>query len=274
MIRRKGQLYWDDGEVTLTDDMFTPMLDEEKNGRRYYNAVAHFSALRSSIEPSVLKDFQWIKMEYTVPYFVDLAFRCRSRVFGVMFATVGKDGVLEGQTGWDERYSLCQKNDITPCILPFDRDDNVVRLLDDKFNLVNGIRYRTEGIIEAVVPEVVSTDDFRECSDWELENMAVMAIVENLHDKEKIDQILYQTYPGVYPNIYWIDKENAFHWMLIKTVKEREEKPAEPEEILTAISANNGFGHYALCELSNPYAPNVYPRGQAVDLKFEITDLQ
>lgn len=273
MIRRKGQLYWEDEEVKLTDDMFAPMLDEDKNGRRYYNAAAHFSALRSLIAPSVLKDFQWIKMEYTVPYFVDLAFRCRNRVFGVMFGSVGKDGVLEGQTGWDERYSLCKKNDITACILPFDPDDNVVSLVNEKFNLVNGERYRTEGIIEAVVPENVSTDDFRQCSGWELENLAVMAIVENLHDKEKIDQILYQTYPGVYPNIYWIDKENAFHWMLIKTVKEREEKPEIPEKFLSAISANNGFGHYALCELSNPYAPNVYPRGQAFDLKFEITDL-
>ena len=273
MITRKGQLYWDDEEVTLTEKMFAPMLDEEKNGKRYYNAIAHFSALRSQIDPEILKDFQWIKMEYTVPYFVDLAFRCRNRVFGVMFASVGKDGILEGQSGWDERYALSEKNDIIPCILPFSSDDNVLKLVDDKFNLVNAKRYREEGITEAVVPEKVSGEDFRECSDWELENMAVMAIVENLHDKEGIDQILYQTYPGVYPNIYWIDKDNAFNWMLIKFVKERELKPEKPEEMLKKIALNNGYGHYGLCEISNPYAPNVYPRGQAFDLRFEIIDL-
>ena len=273
MITRKGQLYWDDEEVTLTHGMFAPMLDEEKNGKRYYNAVAHFSALRSLIAPDVLKDFQWIKMEYTVPYFVDLAFRCRNRVFGVMFASVGRDGILDCQSGWDERYSLCEKNDITPCLLPFDKDDNVLPLVSDKFNLVNAKRYREEGIIEAVAPELVASGDFRECSGWELENMAVMAIVENLHDKEKIDQILYQTYPGVYPNIYWIDKNNAFNWMLIKFVKERDLKPEMPQAMLEKIEGNNGYGHYGLCEISNPYAPNVYPRGQAFDLKFEIMDL-
>lgn len=273
MIRHKGQLYWDDEEVTLTDEMFKPMLDEEKNGMRYYNAVAHFSALRTLIEPSILKEFQWIKMEYTVPYFVDLAFRCRTSVFGIIFASVGKDGVLEGQTEWNERYSLCRANDIIPCLLPFDSLNNVIKLVDDKFNLVNAEKYRSEGILEDVVPEEISTEDFRECSEWELENMAVMAIVENLHDKENIDQILYQTYPGVYPNIYWIDKENAFHWMLIKTVKERDEKPGVPSEMLKTIESNNGFGHYGLCEISNPYAPNVFPRGQAFNLRFEITDL-
>lgn len=273
MIRRKGQLYWDDAIVTLNDDMFSPMLEEEKNSKRYYNALAHFSSLRSSIEPSLLKDFQWIKMEYTVPYFVDLAFRCRNRVFGVIFTEVEKDGILSGGTWWDERFRLCAENDIIPCYLPFDSSESIIKLVEDKFNLIDAERYRSEGIIKAVVPEAVSTDDFREYSKWEKENMAVMAIVENLHDKEKIDQILYQTYPGVYPNIYWIDKDNAFHWMLIRTVDEREEKPAVADEILTAISGNNGFGHYALCELSNPYAPNVYPRGQKVDLKFEIFDL-
>ena len=47
MIKQKGQLYWDDTVTTLTPSAFSQMLEEEKNGRRYYAAVAHFSALRT-----------------------------------------------------------------------------------------------------------------------------------------------------------------------------------------------------------------------------------
>ena len=78
---------------------------------------------------------------------------------------------------------------------------------------------------------------------------------------------------GVDPAICWIDNDNVFNWMVIRTVKERDLKPEEPKELLEKISTNQGKGHYGLCEISNPYAPNVFPRGQKFDLKFEIIDL-
>ena len=274
MIKQKGQLYWDDTVTTLTPSAFKEMLEEEKNGRRYYAAVAHFSALRTQIAPEDLKDFQWLKMEYTVPYFVDLCFRFRSRVFGIIFTTLHSDGVLEGQTGWEEKFRLCSENDIIPCFLPFnEKTDNVEKKVNGIFNLIDAVRYRTEGIIEEIDPLSYKDEEIRETSSWEKHNMAVMAIVENLHDKEEIDNILYQSYPGVQPAVCWLDKKNVFNWMVIDEVGERDLKPEMPHALLERIASNNGLGHYGLCEFSNPYAPNVFPRGQKFDLRFEITDL-
>ncbi len=272
MIKRKGQLYWDDNKTILTEKMFSEMLNE-KNDKLYQNALSYFASIRQFISPEDVSDFQWIKMEYTVPYFVDLAFRCRNRVFGIMFAVLGKDGILSNPSFFEERMRLCRDNDIIGCILPFDSTGSVVRLVEDKFNLINASAYIEEGRISEVVPEKIGGEEYRETSLWELYNNAVMAIVENLHDKEGIDNMLYQSYPGVSPNICWIDKNNVFNWMVIDIVKERDLKPEMPIALLETIAKNNGLGHYALCEISNPYAPNVFPRGQKFDLRFEITDL-
>lgn len=272
MIKRKGQLYWNVEKTVLTEKMFSEMLSD-KNEKLYQNALSYFASIRPLISPEDASDFQWIKMEYTVPYFMDLAFRCRNRVFGIMFASLGRDGILSNPPFYEERMRLMEENDITGCILPFDNTGNVVRLVEDKFNLINASLYIEEGRIEEVVPEKLSGEEFRETSLWELYNTAVMAIVENLHNNEGIDNMLYQSYPGVSPNICWIDKDNVFNWMVIDIVKERELKPEMPSELLSTIARNNGLGHYALCELSNPYAPNIFPRGQKFDLRFEITDL-
>lgn len=273
MIRQKGQLYWDDNDVDLNDKMFSYMLDDKLNSPRYHNALSFFSSLRSEIEPSLLSDFQWIKMEYTVPYFMDLSFRFKNRVFGIIFVTVGKDGIILDDSGWKERSKLCLENDIIPALLLFDDSNSIIKAVGDKYNLVSAIRYKEEGLTESINPEKAADDSFREMGDYEIENMAVMAIVENLHDKENIDEILYQTYPGVYPNIYWIDKNGALNWMIVKTIKEKGKRPEIESGMIERIKSNRGIGHYGLCEISNPFADRVYPRGQKFDLKFEITDL-
>lgn len=272
MIRRKGQLYWDDGKTTLTEEMLKEMLSD-KNEVLYRNAVSYFSSIRTLISGEIISDFQWIKMEYTVPYFLDLAFRFRSRVYGIMFAEIKRDGILSKPPFYEERMRLCSEYDITPCILPFNDKGEVVILVEDKFNLLDAHLYIEEGIIKEVCPEETPDDEYCETSRWELYNTAVMAIVENLHDKEGVDNMLYQTYPGVSPNICWIDRNNVFNWMDIDIVKERELKPDMPTKLLETISRNNGLGHYGLCEISNPYAPEAFGRGGKFDLRFEITDL-
>lgn len=273
MIKQRGQLYWDDRKTILSDEMFSYMLDENTNTVRYYNALNHFSEVRNFIDPSLLPDFQWIKMEYTVPYFVDLAFRYKSNVYGIIFVSIGPDGGISDKTKWKDRSDMCTKYDIIPSLLVFDENNNVHKAVNDPFKLISALRYKEEGIIEEVKTIEDSSDEFKPMSGFELENMAVMAVVENLHDKENIDEILYQTYPGVYPNIYWIDKNKMLNWMMVQTVNERDLKPDVPKEMLDRISLNRAQGHYALCEVDSPYSPGVYPRGEKFDLKFEITDL-
>ena len=273
MIKRKGQLYWDDKITTLSNDDFSLMLDEKTNTIRYNSALSFFSSLREKIEPSLLKDFQWLKMEYTVPYFADVVFRFKNKVFAVIFVKKEKDGLLNRTCTIEMSLETCRKNNLIPSLMVFNDNGDILNLTNNKYALLNGYKYYEEGLIEEVDPEKIATDDFASLSEWELYNTSVMAIVENLYNKEKITQILYQTFMGVDPAICWIDNDNVFNWMVIRTVKERDLKPEEPKELLEKISTNQGKGHYGLCEISNPYAPNVFPRGQKFDLKFEIIDL-
>ncbi len=273
MIRHKGQLYWNDEETLLTEKMLDEMLDEKTNAIRYSRALDYYSIIPSVIDRGTLNDYQWLKMEYTVPYFADFIFRYRTSVFAVIFTLLRSDGTLDIKKEWDERFEILKKNDIVPCLLPFDKDGNIVRIVDDPFDLVDAVRYREEGIVSAVIPSEYADGKFRECSQWEKHNAAVMAIVQNLHDRENIDDLLYQSYIGVSPSVCWLDSNGVFNWMMIEEVGEKEAKPDFPEEILDRITLNRGKGHYGLCEFSSPYSPGVFPRGEKFDLKFEITDL-
>lgn len=91
--------------------------------------------------------------------------------------------------------------------------------------------------------------------------------------KEGIKEILYQTYPGVYPQICYIDKDKSFNWFAVDIVKERDVRPKRNDEILDAIIKKVGRGHCALSEITNPYAENVFPRGQKFDIRCEISNL-
>ena len=108
---------------------------------------------------------------------------------------------------------------------------------------------------------------------WEELNNAIMAYVQDLRDKQEIADILYQSYPGVDPAICWIDKEGMFNWMMIRTMKEGEEEPAFDPFVVDKLSSTGGKGHLSIALLSNPNTKVVLPRGESVDIKMEIEDL-
>ncbi len=270
MIKQKGQLYWDDENVKLNDTLFSLMLSE-KTDSMYMKALSFFSSLRDSIPYEILSDFKWLKTEYSVPYFVDLSFMYKTTVYGIIFAQMLHDGTLEKTPLIEEGIRLCDENDIVPVILPFDEKGEVIATSRSLFSLIDAKRYFDEGIVEDV-DITKCKGEYKECSNWELLSLSVSALVENLK-KEGINEILSQTYPCVYPQICYIDKYKSFNWIVVDIVKERDMRPERNDEIMSAMLKKGGKGHYALSEISNPYAENVFPRGQKFDIRCEITDL-
>lgn len=271
MIRQKGQLYWDDDKTDITEERLSHMINVDYE-KIYDNAMNYFSNVKDTIPPFERKDFYWVKSEYTVPYFVDLAFSYKNTLYGILFEVYGKDKIINPDPLWDFKREMCRKYNVKPCIFPFHRNGDIMKVIGSLFNIFDADRYFNEGLVEPVDPFEFSTDKFTEESRWEMLNTAVIAMVEKLVNEEKVKKLLYHSFPDVYPNIFWVDGKNRVNWMIMETVKERESKPVMPEKMINTILNNGAYGHYALCEFSNPYAPNVYPRGVNFDLRMEITD--
>ena len=273
MIEQKGQLFFDPEITGLSKKAIGEMI-KEKNEMLYPIALNHFHSLIPSIRNMIEGDMQWLKMEFTVPYFMDLCFRAKNNVYGVIFGQEINDGNIYFPLDLDVSIKKCEENDIIPCVLVFDNNLDIVPLVDDKWCLIDAKSLFFSREIKAVIPDNDnSSTSFKAMGKWEEINNAIMAYVEDLRDKQEISDILYQNYPGVDPSICWIDKEGIFNWMMIRTMKENEEEPIFDQFIVDKLNSTGGKGHLSIAMLSNPNTKVVLPRGESVDIKMEIEDL-
>lgn len=273
MIEQKGQLFFDP-EITGLSKKTIGEMTKEKNEMLYPIALNHFHSLIPSIMNMIEGDMQWLKMEFTVPYFMDLCFRAKNNVYGVIFGQETNNGNIYFPLDLDVSIKKCEENDIIPCVLVFDNNLDIVPLVDDKWCLIDAKSLFFSREIKAVIPDNDnSSASFKAMGKWEELNNAIMAYVQDLRDKQEIADILYQSYPGVDPAICWIDKEGMFNWMMIRTMKEGEEEPAFDPFVVDKLSSTGGKGHLSIALLSNSNTKGVLPRGERVDIKMEIEDL-
>ena len=273
MIEQKGQLFFDP-EITGLSKKAIGEMTKEKNEMLYPIALNHFHSLIPSIRNMIEGDMQWLKMEFTVPYFMDLCFRAKNNVYGVIFGQEINDGNIYFPLDLDVSIKKCEENDIIPCVLVFDNNLDIVPLVDDKWCLIDARSLFFSREIKAIIPDNDNSSvSFKAMGKWEEINNAIMAYVEDLRDKQEISDILYQNYPGVDPSICWIDKEGVFNWMMIRTMKENEEEPIFDQFIVDKLNSTGGKGHLSIALLSNPNTKVVLPRGESVDIKMEIEDL-
>ncbi len=273
MIEQKGQLFFDPEITGLSKKAIGEMI-KEKNEMLYPIALNHFHSLIPSIRNMIEGDMQWLKMEFTVPYFMDLCFIAKNNVYGVIFGQEINDGNIYFPLDLDVSIKKCEENDIIPCVLVFDNNLDIVPLVDDKWCLIDAKSLFFSRELKAVIPDNDnSSTSFKAMGKWEEINNAIMAYVEDLRDKQEISDILYQNYPGVDPSICWIDKEGIFNWMMIRTMKENEEEPIFDQFIVDKLNSTGGKGHLSIALLSNPNTKVVLPRGESVDIKMEIEDL-
>ena len=273
MIEQKGQLFFDPEITGLSKKAIGEMI-KEKNEMLYPIALNHFHSLIPSIRNMIEGDMQWLKMEFTVPYFMDLCFRAKNNVYGVIFGQETNNGNIYFPLDLDVSIKKCEENDIIPCVLVFDNNLDIVPLVDDKWCLIDAKSLFFSRELKAVIPDNDNSSvSFKAMGKWEEINNAIMAYVEDLRDKQEISDILYQNYPGVDPSICWIDKEGIFNWMMIRTMKENEEEPIFDQFIVDKLNSTGGKGHLSIALLSNPNTKVVLPRGESVDIKMEIEDL-
>ena len=273
MIEQKGQLFFDPEMTGLSKKAIAEMI-KEKNEMLYPIALNHFHSLIPSIENMMEADMQWLKMEFTVPYFMDLCFRAKNSVYGIIFGQEKDDSNIYFPLDLDISIRKCEENDIIPCVLVFDKNLDILPLTDDKWCLIDAKALFFNREIKPIIPDNDnSSASFKAMGKWEELNNAIMAYVQDLRDKQEIADILYQSYPGVDPAVCWIDKEGMFNWMMIRTMKEGEEEPAFDPFVVDKLSSTGGKGHLSIALLSNSNTKAVLPRGESVDIKMEIEDL-
>ena len=276
MIEQKGQLFFDTEETGLTVKCIEQMIREDEISPLYPIAIDHFLNLTPLITTCAPKDLQWLKMEYTVPYFMDLAFRCRSNVYGVIFTRLDEKGKMEYFNNLGFQIDKCRKYNIIPTLLPITPDNTISSISGDKWCLIDAESYWNEGRIIPVKPdEDTPVGVYASMGEWEQLNNAVMAYVEDLCNKAKVKECLYQSFPGTDPSICWIDKDGVFNWMIIRTIIEDsdKDKPNFPEEVIEKLKKAKGKGHLCTAILSNPRTKGVLPRGEGVDIRMEIEDI-
>ena len=273
MIQQKGQLFFDPDVTGLSGEEIIRMTDEDKIAPLYQIALDHFLSITPLITNCGPKDLQWLKFEYTVPYFADLVFRCRNNVYGVIFALQEEDGMILPLIDLNNAIERCKENNIIPTLLVFDKERKIVSYPDSIWNLLDGEKYLASASISTLSPHLDSLpSSFESMGKWEELNNAVMAYVRDLSEKQKITQCLYQSYPGVDPAICWMDNNGVFNWMMIRTMKDGDALPSFPSSVVEKLK-RSGKGHLCTALLSNPNTNGVLPRSEAVDIKMEIEDV-
>lgn len=272
MLEQKGQLFFDT-EITGLSKKAIEEMTKEKNELLYPIALNYFHSLIPNIKNMGVGDLQWMKMEYTVPYFMDLCFRAKNKLFGIIFGQEQEDNNIYFPLDLDISIKKCEENDIIPCVMVFDKEINIIPYTEDKWCLLDAKALFINQEIKAVIPDEIQYDStFKAMSKWEELNTAVMAYVEDLRDKQDITELLYQTYPGVDPAICWVDKNNRFNWMMLDTMKEYEEEPTINSYAFSKLRLTGGKGHIAIALLTNPNTNGVLPRGEKVDIKMDVED--
>ena len=130
MIEKKDQLFFDPEMTGLSKKAIAEMI-KEKNEMLYPIALNHFHSLIPSIENIMEADMQWLKMEFTVPYFMDLCFRAKNSVYGIIFGQEKDDSNIYFPLDLDISIRKCEENDIIPCVLVFDKNLDILPLTDD-----------------------------------------------------------------------------------------------------------------------------------------------
>ena len=229
MIEQKGQLFFDPEMTGLTKKSIGEMV-KERNEMLYPIALNHFYSLIPSIENMIEGEMQWLKLEYTVPYFMDLCFRAKNSVFGIIFGQEKDDSNIYFPLDLDISIKKCEENDIIPCILVFDKNLDIIPLKDDKWCLIDAKALFFNREIKAVIPDKDDTStSFRAMGKWEELNNAINA--ENSNDRMVMAMMLLPLIPTI----------DDFMATLKKDVNdtEKEESSLEEEKSSSEDQLNN-----------------------------------
>lgn len=193
--------------IELSQDNDLNILDRPDKTQEYWKAREQVG---SFLEERFKKydGFRWIRVEPMSPKFDDMSFAYKNKIFSVLIYIKYSDDDMLSKRERDRFVKECSSNNLIPCIFPINDKQSLSLLSDEHWNLYD---IRTNEIID---PLTVATDEKTMMSEYEFNNMAV-DIVKNYIRKEKMKFESYCDIVGIFPQIWFEDKNNEMSWVYV-----------------------------------------------------------
>lgn len=193
-----------------------------------------FNANNQNSVNSSYEGFKWIKAELTYPSFDNLTFAYKNSVFSVVIELIDDKGSSFTKQQKDRLLMACEENNLIHCTfrLKFrekaenflgrlmgnkDQPDYELTPLEQGWNLYDA---RTNKKID---PLNIASDEKTRMSKWELSNFAIQ-IVRNDLEKEGNEILSFCDLPEVNPQIWFKNKKGETGWVIVKHIKNENEK--------------------------------------------------
>ncbi len=193
-----------------------------------------FNANNQKSVNSSYDGFKWIKAELTYPSFDNLTFAFKNSIFSVVIELIDDKGSSFTRQQKDRLLKACEENNLIPCTfrLKFrEKTDNFLgKLMGNKDQLDYELTPLEQGwnLFDArtnqrINPLNVASNEKTRMSKWELSNFAIQ-IVRNDLEKEGNDILSFCDLPEVNPQIWFKNKKGETGWVIVKHIKNENEK--------------------------------------------------
>jgi len=180
--------------------------------------------------------FKWIRVEPMSPKFDDMSFAYKNKIFSVLIDIKYSNNNRLSIQEKDRLIHECNSNNLIPCVFPIKDKKALSFLSDEHWNLYD---IRTNEIVN---PLTIASDEKTIMSDYEFNNMAV-DIVKNYIRKENMKFESYCDIIGVYPQIWFHDKNDELSWVYVtySTSGKFNDANKEIDKLVKGIPQFNGY---------------------------------
>ena len=153
------------------------------------------------------RDFRWIKSDLTWPSFDHLTFAYGNQIFSVLVEVIDNEESLLSEQECQRCFDACVKNNLIPCVFR-------VSLRDMK-PLLEGWNLLALETSLPIAPQELVTDERIEMSEWELRNMAIQIVRDNVaQNGGKV--LSFTDVLGIDPQVWFEDNAGSRAWIIIR----------------------------------------------------------
>ncbi len=187
--------------------------------------------------------FMWVKVELTTPFFADMVFSLKNKIFAIILARVGAGEGSAGETA--SRFvipdqarlnlvAVAAQNNLIPCVFPVKDDGHPLTAGWNLWHLESGT---------SLCPTTMADDETTLMSDWELSSFANQVVREHLMGQGGVIESFHDV-PGIDPQIWFKDGEGRRSWVVVRPCVYPQPgalRPANLDELSSTLGGLPGY---------------------------------
>lgn len=205
----------------------------------------------------------WLRAHLSPPMIEHMSFRLGNQIFFVQIYDV--EGFLTTpNNNIDGLVSFAESSKAIPCLLPMKKVGNEWHVENDGWGLIDPITKNR------ISPEELITDESIEMSDWEVQDMAV-TIVKNQIEESGKEIMSWQSNPAVYPSLWYVGDAGP-EYVVVSSARHpatEAKSPPNIENIKASSARMSDKGYFISVVLANhddPFDPNAKENGNFLPL--------